>query len=70
MHFSASDYEAEAETLVFICHGDCIDDANYVASKVKEKFGVKEVVIGYTGAVIGSHSGPGTLTLFFMGEHR
>lgn len=55
---------------VFICHGDCIEDANYVAAKVKEKFGVKEVLIGYTGAVIGSHSGPGTLALFFLGDHR
>ena len=55
---------------VFICHGDCIEDAEYLASLMKEKCGAKEVFIGYTGAVIGSHSGPGTLALFFMGEHR
>lgn len=55
---------------MFICHGDCIDDAETLAALVKEKCGVKEVFIGYTGAVIGSHSGPGTLALFFMGEHR
>ena len=55
---------------MFICHGDCIADAEYLASLVKEKCGVKEVFIGYTGAVIGSHSGPGTLALFFMGIHR
>ena len=55
---------------MFICHGDCRQDAEYLASLVKEKFGVKEVLIGYTGAVIGAHSGPGTLALFFMGEHR
>jgi fatty acid-binding protein DegV len=36
----------------------------------KEKLGVKEVFIGYTGAVIGSHSGPGTLALFFLGSKR
>ena len=54
----------------FICHGDCIEDAEYLAKLVKERFGVKEVVIGYTGAVIGSHSGPGTLALFYLGEHR
>ncbi|MBQ8579597.1 MAG: DegV family protein [Oscillospiraceae bacterium] len=54
----------------FICHGDCIDDANYLAQLVKERCGVKEVFIGYTGAVIGSHSGPGTLALFFLGEKR
>ena len=55
---------------VFICHGDCIEDARYVEQQVKEKYGVKKVVIGYTGAVIGSHSGPGTLALFFLGSHR
>ena len=55
---------------MFICHGDCIEDAQYLAGLVKEKCGVKEVFIGYTGAVIGSHSGPGTLALFFMGDHR
>ena len=55
---------------VFICHGDCIADAEYVAAKVKEKYGVKEVFIYYTGAVIGSHSGPGTMALFYLGEHR
>ena len=53
-----------ANDLVYICHGDCIADAEYLAKLVKEKFGVKEVFIGYTGAIIGSHSGPGTLALF------
>ena len=55
---------------VFICHGDCIKDAEHLAAILKEKHGVKEVFIGYTGAVIGSHSGPGTLALFFIGQHR
>ena len=55
---------------VFICHGDCLADAEHLARILKEKHGVKEVFIGYTGAVIGSHSGPGTLALFFIGEHR
>lgn len=55
---------------MFICHGDCLEDAQYLAQLVKEKCGVKDVLIGYTGAVIGSHSGPGTLALFFMGEKR
>ena len=55
---------------VFICHGDCMEDAQYLEKQVKEKCGVKNVMIYYTGAVIGSHSGPGTLALFFLGEHR
>ena len=54
----------------FICHGDCLEDAQLLASLVKERCGVKEVFIGYTGAVIGSHSGPGTLALFFLGSQR
>jgi fatty acid-binding protein DegV len=37
---------------------------------MKEKYGVKQVVISYVGAVIGSHSGPGTVALFFLGKHR
>jgi len=55
---------------MFISHGDCAEDAQTLANILKEKYGVKEVVIGYVGAVIGSHSGPGTLALFFLGKHR
>ena len=55
---------------MFISHGDCLEDAEYLASVLKEKHGVKHVHIGYVGAVIGSHSGPGTLALFFLGDHR
>ena len=55
---------------VFICHGDCMEDAQYLEKLVKERYGVKNVLIYYVGAVIGSHSGPGTLALFFLGEHR
>ena len=56
--------------LAYICHGDCEADAQYLAEQIKEKCGVKEVFYYYTGAVIGSHSGPGTLALFYLGEHR
>ena len=55
---------------MFISHGDCEEDAQYLASVLKEKFGVKYVHIGYVGAVIGSHAGPGVLALFFLGNHR
>ena len=60
----------EVNDTIFICHGDCMEDAQYLESIMKEKYGVKNVFIGYTGAVIGSHSGPGTLALFFLGENR
>ena len=55
---------------VFICHGDCIEDAQYLEKRVKERYGVSNVFIYYVGAVIGSHSGPGTLALFYLGSHR
>ncbi len=54
----------------FISHGDCAADAEYLAQKIREVCGVKEVYINYVGAVIGSHSGPGTLALFFLGSER
>ena len=59
-----------ANDTIFICHGDCIEDAEYLKSRLEALYGTKNVVIGYVGAVIGSHSGPGTLAIFFMGEHR
>ena len=55
---------------VFICHADCIDDANALAAAVKEAYGVKDAFVGNLGAVIGSHAGPGTLALFFMGTNK
>ncbi len=61
--------EPENQTM-FICHGDCIEDAEYLADLVRARFGVKDIHIGYTGPVIGSHSGPGTLALFFLGKER
>jgi DegV family protein with EDD domain len=59
-----------SDAIVFISHGDCIEDAEYLADRIRKEIGVKEVRIGYVGAVIGSHSGPGTLALFFLGSQR
>ena len=44
--------------------------AEYVADKVRERFGVRDVVINYVDPVIGAHSGPGTMALFYMAESR
>ena len=55
---------------VFISHGDCQEDVDLLTKILKEKYGVKEVFSYYVGAVIGSHAGPGTLALFFMGSKR
>ena len=56
--------------VVFISHGDCIDDANELAGMVKENSGATVKLIANIGPVIGSHSGPGTLALFFLVEKR
>lgn len=58
------------DTPVFICHGDCLDEANAMAEMVKERFGIKQVFVEYLGAFIGAHAGPGTLALFFEGSDR
>ena len=55
---------------VFICHADCLADAEALAAQVKAKCGVEETFIGNLGAVIGSHAGPGTLAMFFMGKEK
>ena len=55
---------------VFISHGDCIQDAELVAQMVKDRFGVQKTYINYVGPVIGAHSGPGTLALFYVGVER
>ena len=62
--------EDPGNQVVFISHGDCLEDAQKVAQDVKARFGTKEVVINYVGPVIGAHSGPGTVALFFLGSKR
>ena len=58
------------EQTIFISHGDCLKDAEYVAEQVRSKFGVKNIQINFVGPVIGAHSGPGTVALFFFGTQR
>ena len=60
----------EEKQVIFISHGDCLEDANYLAGLVRERFGYDEFLINSVGPTIGSHSGPGTLALFFLGETR
>ena len=55
---------------VFISHGDCREDAEFVAEEVRRRLGVREVYIHYVGPVIGSHTGAGVMTLFFVGRER
>lgn len=56
--------------MVMISHGDCEEDAAYVAKLVEEKFGITHVMMNTIGATIGAHAGPGTVALFFLGDYR
>lgn len=56
--------------IVFISHGDCEEDANYVVEQVKSRFGIQNFLLSPLKPVIGSHAGPGTVALFFMGSKR
>lgn len=59
-----------SEQTMFICHADCELDARAMAEELKARYGVKEVFINYIGPVIGSHTGPNTMGLFFYGIKR
>ena len=56
--------------IIFISHGDCIEDAQFVADQIKERYGIDNFLISYVSPTIGAHSGPGTVALFFMGNER
>lgn len=59
-----------ANQMVFISHGDCLEDAQYLERQIRQRMGVQQVEIGYIGPVIGAHSGPGTAAVFFLGKER
>jgi DegV family protein with EDD domain len=67
--FKKSIHPKEEQT-IFISHADSIEDAKYLAEKIKESFSVKQIFINSIGPVIGSHAGPGTIALFFLGKER
>ncbi len=56
--------------VVFISHGDCLEDAQEVQNLIKDRFGIDSFVINHVSPVIGSHSGPGTMAIFFFGDFR
>lgn len=65
----SSAIEPQKQT-IFISHGDCLADAEFLAAEVRKRFGVTDITINFVGPVIGAHSGPGTLALFFLGTER
>jgi DegV family protein with EDD domain len=58
------------EQKIYISHGDCLEEAEMLAEMVREKYKVRDLIIGYNRKVIGSHTGQGVLALFFLGDHR
>jgi len=58
------------DDMVFISHGDALEDAEYVREQIRQRFGMEHFLINHIGPTIGAHSGPGTVALFFMGESR
>lgn len=56
--------------IIFISHGDALEDAQFVADEVKRRFGIDNFLINPIGPTIGTHSGPGTIALFFIGDER
>ena len=59
-----------AEQTIFISHGDCPEDAELLANMIRKQLPIKDIIINPIGPVIGSHSGPGTLAVFFFGTKR
>lgn len=69
-HLFESIDKAEGPQTIFISHGDCEKDAQYLADYIRKNIEVKEFQIHFVGPVVGAHSGPGTLALFFLGTAR
>lgn len=62
--------EDPASQTMFISNSDCAEDAQFVADEIRKRYGAKEIVINSIGPVIGAHTGPGCVALFFTGRHR
>lgn len=66
----AATYTPEVFDCITISHGNCLEDAEYLKSLIQEKTGAKNFHIDYIAPIIGAHSGPGTVALFFYGTQR
>ena len=60
----------EKNTPIFISHAEAENDAKQLADILKQRHGAEVTLITEIGPVIGSHAGPGTIALFFIGKHR
>ena len=55
---------------IFISHGDCAEDVEYVKTLLQERLPKTEILVHYIGAVIGAHAGAGTIAIFYKGKNR
>ncbi len=69
-HMEETAQKPVADQPVFITHGDCPEDVEYLSDLIRKKFGDVQITVNYVDPVIGAHSGPGTLALFFLADHR
>ncbi len=60
----------DGQQTVFICHADCQESVDYVSELLRERFGITDIRADYIGPVIGSHTGCGTLGIFFVGKEQ
>ncbi|WP_251197963.1 DegV family protein [Anaerotardibacter muris] len=69
-HLKETHLSPLSDQVLAISHGDCFDDALTLKEMIEKEYGPQEFIINYVDPVIGAHSGPGTLALFFLGSHR
>lgn len=56
--------------ILYICHGDCLEEAETLRDMILEEVKFKNVIINYVGNVVGAHAGPGVLAAVFLGSNR
>lgn len=69
-HMEKTGTQPLADQTVFITHGDCLEEAQWLEQQIRERFGVRDIVVNCIDPVIGAHSGPGTMALFFLALSR
>lgn len=70
VEMAVEQYRGWENDIIMITHGDCLEDAEYVAELVRKKMGITNILINNIGTVIGSHTGPGVVAVFCMGNLR
>ena len=72
-HMKSGFSDADAPQHVMITHGDCIEDVKYLKGRIEEEFDsgqIADIIVNYVDPVIGAHSGPGTMALFYLADSR